>query len=100
MCVFLSLSVVFTHSIPFCVRVRSFRLFADGKVRIGSKFRGTSVKVESGNVVSGSGAVVANVPLHQDRAYWEVTIVDLPEGSNFALGVAKQCVGTACCLTR
>eukprot|EP00750_Incisomonas_marina_P005330 INCI13910.2.p1 GENE.INCI13910.2~~INCI13910.2.p1 ORF type:complete len:177 (+),score=20.39 INCI13910.2:138-668(+) len=60
------------------------------QLRIGSKFRGTSVKVESGNVVSGSGAVVANVPLHQDRAYWEVTIVDLPEGSNFALGVAKQ----------
>ena len=43
-----------------------------------------------GDTVKGTGTVLAEAPLHQDRVCWEVTVAALPDGADFALGVARK----------
>jgi hypothetical protein len=62
-------------------------------VILSDKFRGSRVECQ-GDTVSGVGAVLAEAPLHQDRVYWEVTVVDLPDGADFVVGVARKCVAS------
>lgn len=58
-------------------------------VLLSKVFKGSQCNLD-GYVISGNGAVLADVALHQDRVYWEVTVVDFPEGAEFVLGVARK----------
>ena len=63
-----------------CVAVPLSRLFKGSKVVI------------DGYSIKGEGTVLADAPLHQDRVYWEVTVVKLPANGKFSLGVSRRCV--------
>ena len=61
-----------------CVAVPLSRLFKGSKVVI------------DGYSIKGEGTVLADAPLHQDRVYWEVTVVKLPSTGKFSLGVSRR----------
>lgn len=74
----------------------SCKFIADEEhVRIRLRERGADVRVFEGldgDSVSGSGTVLAEIEVEQDAAYWEVRIVDLPEGGSFCVGVARTTI--------
>jgi hypothetical protein len=70
----------------------SFLPRPSSKVPLSTVFKGSKCVVD-GSTAKGTGTVLAEAPLHQDRVYWEVTLAALPDGADFALGVARKCVG-------
>lgn len=61
-------------------------MVAPPPIGLSAKLRGTSVVVEGG-VISGTGSVLADAPVLQDKGYFEATVKT--EGT-FAVGVATK----------
>uniref|UniRef100_A0A7S3LPW5 SPRY domain-containing protein n=1 Tax=Aplanochytrium stocchinoi TaxID=215587 RepID=A0A7S3LPW5_9STRA len=58
-------------------------------VRFDDALKGKDVKVsKDGCSVSGNGTCMVKTALHQDKVYWEITVVETGEGK-FRLGVCK-----------
>ena len=55
-----------------------------------SSVKGAGVVLKAGNVVSGTGTVLGNSQLLQNRSYWEVHVVALPPASSFCVGVTAS----------
>ena len=59
----------------------------DLSVSLCEKLKGPNVTVENASVVSGTGSILGDSPILQDKGYFEVTIMS---AGTFAVGVATR----------
>lgn len=59
----------------------------DPTIALCDKFKGKEIKVENGLIVSGTGSIMGDSPILQDKGYFEMTLIK--EGT-FAVGVATR----------